>query len=310
MPRNFELERAQKRLAMAELSQAEADAILKARLDESHFNMRRMALLKELAEIDLDETRARGPVPIRSAFTLLETVVVFAILAILLGLLLPAVAAVREISLQAQCSSHLHQLGVAAHSHVEVTGTYPREQMVSHTASLFTAMLPFVESDHVYTCPSRRSTPGKTDYCGAWSSTLGGGRSITDNLVSPTQIGAGTSNTLLMSHKGMQTGHYSFDPLSNDAGYAVTKDTAGGCDHMRCADPWGEGSSAKRGYTQDNATVDENHMGGPHPEASPVLYADGSVRSFSYSYATGGLGNVETWQALWAYDRASVVIGE
>jgi hypothetical protein len=41
-----------------------------------------------------------------------------------------------------------------------------------------------------------------------------------------------------------------------------------------------------------------------------VLWADGSVRSYSYGYsdAGGGAGDeVRTWQLLWAYNRTEVV---
>ncbi len=51
-------------------------------------------------------------------------------------------------------------------------------------------------------------------------------------------------------------------------------------------------------------------MGGPHTSGSPVLYADGSVRMFTYSYTNGGLSNDATWQALWAYNRKIVVSPE
>jgi prepilin-type processing-associated H-X9-DG protein len=48
---------------------------------------------------------------------------------------------------------------------------------------------------------------------------------------------------------------------------------------------------------------DENHMGGPHPGASPVLFADGSVRNYRYGYSNAGLNDDATWQAMWAYNR-------
>jgi prepilin-type processing-associated H-X9-DG protein len=87
---------------------------------------------------------------------------------------------------------------------------------------------------------------------------------------------------------------------------------------MRWADWGGGGSSAGKGYTQDDNFVDENHLGGPHPGASPVLYADGSVRSYAYGYtdnsvianatypSPGTPGNA-VFQALWAYNRSEVV---
>lgn len=53
----------------------------------------------------------------RRAFTLLETIVSIGILAILLGLVLPAVQRAREIARSARCLSNLRQIGIALHSY-------------------------------------------------------------------------------------------------------------------------------------------------------------------------------------------------
>ena len=75
---------------------------------------------------------------------------------------------------------------------------------------------------------------------------------------------------------------------------------------MRWSDTYGGGSSANRGYTPDDNNVDENHMGGPHPGGSPVLFADGSVHNFTYGYSDGSFGGNDDafWQAMWAYNRS------
>jgi prepilin-type N-terminal cleavage/methylation domain-containing protein/prepilin-type processing-associated H-X9-DG protein len=125
---------------------------------------------------------------------------------------------------------------------------------------------------------------------------------------------AGTSNVLLLSHKVMAPNNYMNGGTNvKDRGFMYTQFTAGDAtgdtqhaQHMRYPDTYGGGSSANKGYTPDDNNVDENHMGGPHPGGSPVLFADGSVREYLYGYSDGSLGGNDDafWQAMWAWNRA------
>jgi len=93
-----------------------------------------------------------------------------------------------------------------------------------------------------------------------------------------------------------------------DQGYAYTRLTGTSYDHMRWADSGGSGSSGGKGYTQDDPNVDENHFGGPHSGGSPVLFADGSVRGYSYGYTdSSGMNDCAVFQALLAYNRGFVI---
>jgi prepilin-type N-terminal cleavage/methylation domain-containing protein/prepilin-type processing-associated H-X9-DG protein len=64
--------------------------------------------------------------PRRRGFTLIEMLVVIAIIGVLVGLVLPAVQAARAAAASTQCLSNLRQLGFAAIQYRDVNGSYPQ----------------------------------------------------------------------------------------------------------------------------------------------------------------------------------------
>jgi prepilin-type processing-associated H-X9-DG protein len=182
-----------------------------------------------------------------------------------------------------------------------------------------------------FICPARRAFgAGKVDYAGAYNGGVDeadityfvgsatGYRTITNTLnTKMTDVinGAGTSNTLLLGHKILRPINYNGQPstLANpcppgtsckDLGWAVTLKSQTGYDHMRWCDTYAGGSNAHRGVFPDDNNVDENHFGGPHPSGAPMLWADGAVRMYPYSYIgfPGGTDDA-TLQALFSYNR-------
>ena len=82
----------------------------------------------------------------RPGFTLVELLVVVAIIAVLVALLLPAVQSAREAARRTQCANRLKQLGLALHTHVTTQGgRLPSAAPTPGGHGLFSALLPYLE---------------------------------------------------------------------------------------------------------------------------------------------------------------------
>jgi prepilin-type N-terminal cleavage/methylation domain-containing protein len=97
-----------------------------------------------------------SPLRRRLAFTLIELLVAIAIIAVLLGLLVPTVQKVRETAARVQCINNLKQIVLGMHHCHDVykrlppgTGFFPGQDAGAYGTGLF-HLLPYVEQDNLY----------------------------------------------------------------------------------------------------------------------------------------------------------------
>ena len=102
-------------------------------------------------------------------FTLVELLVVIAVIGILIALLLPAIQQAREAARRMQCANHLKQIALAAHSYTDVHGLLPPSGIVAKKTQTYSGhvypvfdqqsgkmfswamlLLPFVEETNLY----------------------------------------------------------------------------------------------------------------------------------------------------------------
>lgn len=244
-----------------------------------------------------------------SGFTLVELLVVLAVISVLMSLLLVGVQASRESARRMQCSNNLKNQALALHEFAAATQTYPAGKRISRQTEYAWCVdvLPQLEQFalargldrtqtwdatvnldiadttlRIFRCPSALlKFSGKTDYGGVMGSILSGA-SIQ---------GVGLDNGILIEAgrlRGRPTGvRFSevTDGLSSTIAVAESAD--------READGGGRWISGRNCFSQDNGGVNATRgddIYSFHPHGANTAFADGRVQFLSQGTAEYLLG--------------------
>jgi hypothetical protein len=253
---------------------------------------------------------------VRQALTLVEVLLVIAILVISTGLFLTVIQKIREAAVRTRCTNHLKQLAFGFHRYHDAWGKFPPGG--SHTPPATTAcagqdcrqtewswayqLLPFLEQEEMYRnpdaaavqtavipvfyCPGRRSARlyngrAMIDYAGNAGTQPEGANGVvmrtTRGPIKLADISDGTSTTLLLGEKRMDV--TAFGRTGGDSeGYATPGWNA---DHFEV---YRLGSEPPAPDTFRGAG-DRGYpnFGSSHPAVLNTVFADGATRPVRYS---------------------------
>ncbi|MBI3408985.1 MAG: DUF1559 domain-containing protein [Planctomycetes bacterium] len=247
----------------------------------------------------------------RTAFTLVQLLVILALILLLFAFLLPAVSQVRKVASRVEGMNNLKQIGLASHNFHDVNRAFPPTvgTLGNQTGTIHFHLLPYIEQDNLYKAaegnvwnkglsgtvvatyvdPQDPNAPpdnkfngwlATTNYAANWMVFKTGGRTLA-------QITDGTSNTLMFTQRyqvcdGTPTAWgypalYTWAPIFGyyNQGKFQSKPRQADCD-------------PKLGQSLDDTGIQ-------------TLFCDGSVRSIGDSISP------QNWWALTTPDGGEIV---
>ena len=259
----------------------------------------------------------------RSAFGLIELLVIIAIIAILIALLVPAVQKVREAAARTQSTNNLKQIAIAVHSFHDANRRLPFNGSNSavgnvkysadakdgkvESGSWAFQILPYIDQQPlfnqvirnagiaIYICPGRgRPSVETSNGGGAWTDYFYNNyinnameatkTSSADKQRTLVDITDGTSNTIFFGHGNIRTSQY-----KSDADVTLSSNIfKGGTSGTARA---GNSTTLKEPSNPGGVTLARDSdkaptlgsWGGPFPQGSLMAMGDATVRMFPYS---------------------------
>jgi prepilin-type processing-associated H-X9-DG protein len=207
----------------------------------------------------------------RASFTLIETLVAIAIIATLLGLLIPAVQKARETANRIRCANNLRQLGIALQHYHFGHSCFPPGMVSSGSntsdaeATGFTLLLPYLEQDNTYRIYN-----------------------FDDPWWHPDNYEAvGTSVKLFFCPSNRDDGTIDLDPIA--AQWSTTlPPVAGSCDYAFC-----RGANGSLNHDSNRIPIEVRGVFNIRPDRSDsnvriLDIADGTSMTLAMGDATGG----------------------
>jgi prepilin-type processing-associated H-X9-DG protein len=242
----------------------------------------------------------------RSGLTLIELIIIIAIIGVLIAFLLPAVRKVREPANRTQCMNNLKQLMMAMHSyqstrtsadHVFPPGCIGYGATPEERLSWMVALLPYLEQDSLY-----RQIDLEKGYGGNLPAVETSIRNFLCPSANAEAMADAVTNYVAMSGIGLDAatrpagspgnGFMGYDRLTS---FSMIKDgtsnTIALMETRSGLGPWARGGSSNlRGFDPADVPLfgDERPFGG-HPNGINAAMADGSVRFINAGIDPGKL---------------------